>query len=363
MPLGTIGLATFRWNSVYKSWLLIALFPLISFWLFWWQVYLVNLFITERYLSFSDRVLSTATDQFVYGWGGLAFGAGMLAWLWYSWRNHGAIIRGLCLSRPVTGLEEPKLYALLESVCISQGLPTPELEILDTPARNSFVCHIDEETNRIYVTRGLLETLQADEIEAVFAHEIAHILQGDTRLLSFSIAFCDMYPFIIRSARPPRLDESANEVGDTVNPIMFLHPVIFLLLMPVWGGYILTSTLRVLLFINRELEADAAAVEITKNPDALMRALLRINRRSLLPFAPHDIRFLCIDNPRGGVFATHPRISMRLRTLQRVTGHAVPSIEPSEPAPLDKRFRNPALLKRVFKTRDPHAKTFNAPWK
>lgn len=364
MALGTIGLSTYRWNSSWKSLALIALYPVVTFTLFWWQIYFCIVVFAGKYAIFNHAVFSQRTDDIVYGWGGIIFGSALLIWLIFSWGYHASIIRGLCLSHPVTAQEEPHLYAILESIAISQGIATPELEIIETAARNSFVCD-DGYSSRIFITRGLLENLANDEIEAVFAHEVAHILNGDNRLLSFSIAFCDLYPFISRSVRKPRMNEPLIDERYIREEDWGTVIILFIFLTPLWAGYIATSLLRVFLFINRELDADAAGIQITKNTDAMMRALIRINRRARLPFATHDIMFLCIDNPSGGFFATHPRLSTRLNNLSEITNHPIPEIEPSEAAPMHKRFQTSPLLKRVFKTKkEPNAeKPFNAPWK
>jgi heat shock protein HtpX len=347
MPLGTIGLSTFRWNARHKSLFLVLLYPLIAAWLFWWQIYLALAFVHDEQ-TISDAMLTAQTDRLFYGWAGLAFLAGLLAWLVFTWWNHASVIRGMCLSTPVTGADEHHLYAILESLSIAQGIPTPELEIIDTHARNAFACDIDGEYSRIFLTRGLLESLSEDEIEAVIAHELAHILSGDSRLLSFSIAFSDLYPFLVRKRSSPGLTEAPADNME-INPLLLVHPIAFIAFMPLWAGYILTSVLRVLLFRNREFDADAAAYQMTKNADALMRALIRINRRARIPFVNQDVRFLCIDNPLGGLFATHPRLSARLVSISRLSHQPIPEIEAGTQAPLHKRFLQSPLLMRNFK--------------
>ncbi len=340
-----IGLAAYRWSSNRKSLLLIALYPLITIVLFWVQIYLF-LFVIQ---SFDATGITSRTHEIFLSWVWLLIAA-LSAWLFYSWRHQAEIIEGLCAGNPVTAAEEPRLYAILESVCISQGIATPELEILESHARNSFVCAVDDATYRLFITRGLLEALQADEIEAVIAHEIAHILHGDTKLLGLSIAFSDLFPFISNAA-PPRFSNTVTKdmEEEVARTLIFFHPVIFILLLPFWGGYIGVSLIRVFLFINRELDADASAYEITKNADALMRALIRINRRALMPKLSRDIRFLCIGNARGGFFSTHPRLSKRLEMLSLVSNTPVPEIEESSMAPVHKRFQENPLHKRIFR--------------
>lgn len=353
MPNRPIGLTTYRWSNARRSYLLLGAYPLIVVLFFWCQIYAVQTVLHYRE-DVSHIFIAHHTKLIFQNWLWLVL-IGLCGWFFYAWRNHGAIIRGLCHSYPVTAREEPQLYAILETLCISQGLPTPQLEIIDSDARNSFVCAVDEETYRVFVTRGLLENLSHDEIEAVLAHEIGHILNDDTRLLSISIAFTDLFSFItnlFHHNKHKLVTERAEH--ENILPALLMHPLAILLLLPLWGGYVLTSLIRVFLFLNRELDADAVAIEITKNPDALMRGLLRIHRRAHLPFVSKDIKFLCIDNPRGGFFATHPRMSTRLKAISAVSNRPIPEIESGDAAPLYNRFRPPELIMRPFKDRKLH---------
>src|SRR4029077_16804526 len=96
---------------------------------------------------------------------------------------------------PVTREESPELYNLLENLCISRGLTTPRLYIIDTPAMNAYASGIDQKSYAITVTRGLLETLNRDELEAVLAHELTHIIDRDCRLLIVTVVFVGMISF------------------------------------------------------------------------------------------------------------------------------------------------------------------------
>ena len=232
MPLGTIGLATYRWNNVYKAFILLALFPLIFFYVLWWQIYAVT------WLTHSASYSSWLATDLIIGPAGAAILAAAFLWLIYTWRNHSSIMRGLAVSAALTSdapTSEPRLQAIIERLCIQTGLPLPELEIMETAARNSFVCSDGEGTNCLFITRGLIEALSEDEIEAVIAHELAHIINNDSRLLSFGIAFCGLFPLLVEKIQialpfePPaaKYDIQLHEMGPAI--------LLFILYLPALG--------------------------------------------------------------------------------------------------------------------------------
>ena len=100
----------------------------------------------------------------------------------------------------------------------------------------------------------------------------------------------------------------------------------FLILLILCAGYVASLVMRFALSRRREYMADAGAVEMTKNPEAMMSALMRIAGRDRIPQATDDIAMMCIENHKSflGVFATHPPIEKRIRAISEVTGTSVP---------------------------------------
>src|SRR5262249_30249400 len=103
-------------------------------------------------------------------------------------------------------------------------------------------------------------------------------------------------------------------------------------------GYLLALVLRFALSRRRELLADAGSVELTKNPDALISALLKISKNAEVPHVPSEVRQMFIENPPstvdlGGLFATHPPIASRIRVLEELGGRAPTDISSDAPAP------------------------------
>ena len=91
--------------------------------------------------------------------------------------------------------EAPKLYNVLENLCISRGLPMPALQIIETPALNAYAAGLHEGQYVVAVTRGLVDTLADDELEAVLAHELTHIRNHDTQLMVIAVIFAGIFAF------------------------------------------------------------------------------------------------------------------------------------------------------------------------
>src|SRR5690606_20957276 len=106
------------------------------------------------------------------------------------------LIRGLAHADEDHRREAPRLYNVLENLCISRGIPMPALPIIETPALNAYAAGLKEGEYVIAVTRGLMETLSDDELEAVLGHELTHIRNRDTQLMVIAIIFAGIFAFV-----------------------------------------------------------------------------------------------------------------------------------------------------------------------
>jgi heat shock protein HtpX len=202
---------------------------------------------------------------------------------------------------------------------------------------NAYASGIDNRSYAITVTRGLLEALDRDELEAVLAHELTHIIDRDTRLLIITIVFVGMISFLaqllwstIRVAAFTR-GRSRRGGGGVIILVLIAAVVMFV-------GYLLALVLRFALSRRRELLADAGSVALTKNPDALIGALLKISKNAELPHVPSEVRQMFIENPPsffdlGGLFATHPPIEKRIKILEQLGGRPPVSTPVAATAP------------------------------
>lgn len=357
-----IGLQTSIWDNNLKSIALLIAYPFILGAVVWAGAGVIGLAMSGQ----GD--LHTANNfawSFIYAyWPAIV--TVVAIWFIISWFFHGVMIRKLAHSHPVTRAEEPELYNLFENLCISVGLPTPRLEIIETHARNAFASGIDSKSYCVTVTRGLMQSLSKDELEGVLAHELTHILNRDVRLMMVCVIFTGMLGFAAQmmwssvrySLYAPRRSSNGNGKGGGVI-------ILFGLLAVLWVGYFATLFMRFALSRRREYMADAGAVQMTKNPGAMMRALMRIAGMEAVPAMPGDIQMMCIENraPFMGLFATHPPIKSRIQALSTLTGEPVPALPPKSRAEGGERFQEPTPKRDNWLTRQRFSdRKNNNPW-
>src|SRR5665213_88975 len=120
---------------------------------------------------------------------------GAIIWILIAYKFHQSMIDAITGARPVTRTEEPRLYNLLENLCISRGIAMPTLRIADDDALNAFATGLNPRQYSITVTRGLIQTLNDQEIEAVLGHELTHIRNGDVRMLVIAVVMAGVVSF------------------------------------------------------------------------------------------------------------------------------------------------------------------------
>src|SRR6185312_12567138 len=113
--------------------------------------------------------------------------AGALLWIVIAYRFNQALIDAVTGASEVTRKEEPRLYNLLENLCISRGIAMPKLKVMEDPALNAFASGLNPKQYSITVTSGLLDHLDDREVEAVLGHELTHIRNGDVRMLVIAV--------------------------------------------------------------------------------------------------------------------------------------------------------------------------------
>ena len=222
--------------------------------------------------------------------------------------------------------EDRKINNILDGLMISSGLEVrPEIYVIDSPQPNAFATGRNPEHSIICVTKGLLDKLDYYELEAVIAHELSHIRNYDIRLSAvisvmagFVVILSDMF---LRSYVRPSRKSKDNDAGKA-GAIVAIIGLELLIISPIVSSLIQMAVSR-----KREYMADATAIEFTRNPDALVSALIKIsNDDSVLDVASKSNAYMYIENPyvekrkksASSLFSTHPTIEERISAIRNL---------------------------------------------
>ncbi|MEA1941809.1 MAG: M48 family metallopeptidase [Pseudomonadota bacterium] len=326
MFLTATGLRSHIWNNNLKSVLLLAGFPVL--------LVLLGLAVTWLTFGLADpyaggyAAKGAAADPVSAELARLpaiaAWSLGLAAvWFVIAWIFHQSMINAATGARPITRKQETRVWNLLENLCISRGITMPKLAVIETGALNAYASGLREGQYTVTVTRGLIETLDDAELEAVLAHELSHIRHNDVRLLVIAIIFVGIISFVAEMVFRRIFWFGLRAGGDRRSGGRSGGLVIVAGLAIMAIAYLLAIAIRFSLSRRREYMADAGAVELTHNPDAMIAALRKISGHSVIEKAPDEVREMFIENPKSGfigLFATHPPIPKRIEMLVKYAG-------------------------------------------
>jgi heat shock protein HtpX len=272
---------------------------------------------------------------------------GVLLWIVVAYWGHQKLIDMVTGAHDVTREDDPKLYRMLENLCISRGMTTPRLKIAETEALNAYASGLNEKQYAITLTRGVVDRLEDAEIEAIIAHELTHIRNEDVKMMVIAVVIAGVVSFfgemMFRSMRfggmrmgrgmgrgmgggMGRSGGSGRGGGGGKGAIVVIAIAAVIILL----AWLLAVVIRFAISRSREYLADAGAVELTKNPDAMISALLKISGRAEIEGAPSSVMEMCVENPRQGftaLLATHPSIEKRVEALVKQAGGRIPPPE------------------------------------
>jgi heat shock protein HtpX len=352
MPGQAFGLYTHQRNNRVRSGFLIAgLFLLV--YLTSWGLMLVGL----GYIGVprGRNVFDEAWRLFWSWWPFITAAAAI--WVFVGFRINVGIISAISGAQGVSREENPKLYRMLENLCISRGLTMPKLAIVESEALNAFASGVNEKQFTVTVTRGLLDQLNDAEVEAVLAHELTHIRNGDVRLMIVAVVIAGVISLvgevIFRNLGRVRISSDEAKKGSFV-AILIGFAVIAV-------SWLLAVLIRLSLSRSREYLADAGAVELTKNPDAMISALLKIAGRADIDGVPSGVMDMCFENDPddfADLFSTHPSITKRVQALVETAGGRLPAMPPHPPK-LNERQTLPNMVEESAARGEP---TMRGPW-
>ena len=243
-----------------------------------------------------------------------------IASAWGSYYYSDRIILSLNGARPATEEENKKLINILDGLMVSSGLTSrPRLYIMESNQPNAFATGRNPENSVICVTTALIEKLNYYELEAVIAHEIGHIKNYDIRLsavLTVMVGLVIILSDFFSRAFLWRDSDSKNSNG-----IMVLISLLLLLLASVFG-----RLMKLAIYRKREFMADASSVEFTRNPDALISALTKLDSdQEPMKQANNSTENMYIVSPFKGKqkkstnwFSTHPSIEDRIEAIKKL---------------------------------------------
>jgi heat shock protein HtpX len=281
---------------------------------------------------------------------------GAFLWIAIAYFFHQRIVDAVTGGEDVTRQQQPRLYNLLENLCISRGIPMPKLKIVESDALNAYATGLNQRQYAVTVTTGLLNALDDQEVEAVLGHELTHIRNGDVQMMVIAVIIAGVVGFFAElffrsftnfgyyggygrgswssSSSSSEGSSSSSDRKSSGGGAIIVIIIAVALIALAWA---LSQMVRLALSRSREYLADAGSVELTKNPDAMVSALRKIENRGELPGATSAVMELCLDNPRQGfsdLFATHPSVDARVQALVKFAGGHDPGplALPSDPA-------------------------------
>jgi heat shock protein HtpX len=236
-------------------------------------------------------------------------------------------------AQPADPHEHARLHNLVEEMAIAAGLPKPRVYVVDDPAPNAFATGKDPEHAAIAATTGLIAKLDRSELQGVIAHEMAHIRNNDIRVMTVAVAtagaialIADVFWHLLffGGARGRSRSRDGNGVQAVLTIIGFLFVTVL--------APLAASLLRAAISRSREGLADASAVELTRHPEGLRRALEKLDADvTVVRRTSHATSHLWIEAPDdherhhkgrrfNDMFNTHPPLRERIDALRKMEG-------------------------------------------
>ena len=320
------------------TFLLLLIFPLIILGVVWVFLALMNYFGNGYYDEYGNIVnhMDAATVNYYFLKSLPWVVAGVGAWFLIAYCFNAGMVRAATGARPLERRENPRVYNIVENLCMTAGMDMPKINIVDDPQLNAFASGIDKKSYTVTVTSGLLQLLSDDELAGVLGHELTHIRNRDTRLLITSIIFVGIISTVMSMVVQMIYNimwfgGGSRRVGGSDDKNSGLSVILVLIIGYVLCAiaYLFTSLTRFAISRRREYMADAGGAELCGNPLALASALRKISGDpGLQNVHRDDVAQLFIIHPQhltsGGaldflssLFSTHPDTKKRIEILEQ----------------------------------------------
>lgn len=251
--------------------------------------------------------------------------SGVMSFASYYWSDK--IILGLSGARPADRKRDFNFYTVAQNMSLAASLPMPRLYVIDDTAMNAFATGRDPAHAVVCATTGILAKLDRTELEGVIGHELSHVANYDTRLMSIVTILVGLITLLgdwfLRASFFGRYSRDRDDRG--AGAIFIVVGLFFALLSPIVAQLIQLAISR-----RREFLADATSVKLTRQPSGLISALKKLGSdREPLEAANKATAHLYIVNPLknlhdsvgwfAGLFNTHPPLPDRIKALEQMT--------------------------------------------
>jgi heat shock protein HtpX len=238
--------------------------------------------------------------------------------VWGSYYGSDKLVLTMTGAKEIEESDNPKLFGLVQEVCIASGLKLPKIAIVVDPAPNAFATGRNPEHALIAFTTGILDVMDRDELQGVIAHEMSHVANRDT--LVSAVAATTAGAIAILSDVLTRMmwfGGGRRDRDSNSNPLLIVFSLLILILAPIAAVLLKSAISR-----KRESLADATAVSFTRNPAGLRAALEVLARDStVVQQRSTSVAHIWIESPLDAssvskLFSTHPPIQERIAALK-----------------------------------------------
>lgn len=236
------------------------------------------------------------------------------------------IVMSMNGAREVDRNEEPVLYHVVEDMAMVAQIPMPRVYVIDDPGLNAFATGSNPQNAAVAATSGLLEIMNREELEAVIGHEVSHIRNLDIRISTIAVALASAITLLSSMAGrmmwwggASRSRRNSDRDSGGLEVILLVISLLAIVLAPLAATLVQLAISR-----QREFLADASSVELTRNPQGMINALLKLDNSQPMSHHVDDASSaLYINDPQKPgflkkLFYTHPPISERIERLKNM---------------------------------------------
>ena len=246
----------------------------------------------------------------------IAVGISLIS-VWGAYYGSDKLVLTMTGAKVLQESDNPKLFGLVQEVCIASGLPMPKVAIVFDDAPNAFATGRNPQHALIAFTTGILDVMDRDELQGVIAHEMSHVANRDTLVSAVAATTAGAIAIVSDLLTRMMFFGGGRNRENNSNPLALIFSLLVLILAP-FAALLLKSAIS----RKRESLADATAVSFTRNPAGLRKALEILARDStVVKQRSNAVAHIWIESPLDAksvskMFATHPPIEERIQSLR-----------------------------------------------